>query len=103
MQRNSTSDRGPECDAERRRGYVEGTAFAQRLLEVEDEERAARIGRLLSEATPRRPAGISADRKVRMLESELQSLRYFRRSVVRSLPWRLTQFLRGLVGRRWQV
>jgi hypothetical protein len=35
------------------------------------------------------------------LRAQIDRLAQFHRSVERSAPWRLIQFVRGLVGRRW--
>ncbi|HTO87877.1 MAG TPA: hypothetical protein VMR54_10165 [Thermoanaerobaculia bacterium] len=35
------------------------------------------------------------------LRAQIDRFAQFHRSVERSAPWRLIQFVRGLVGRRW--
>jgi hypothetical protein len=68
------------------------------LRAIEDAERQALLSRRQAQA--RRMAGDSCSGALR---AELESLRFFRQAVLESRVWKLTQFLRALVGRRWQV
>ena len=100
--------------SERHQGYEQGEAFDRRLREREVADRAERLSRLVSGADEpgldvadatdiadgyaelRRP-----DLAVHDLESEVERLRAFHYAVQNSRAWRLTQRLRGVVGRAW--
>lgn len=98
--------------SERHLGYEQGEAFDLRLREREEADRTERLSRLVSGADEpgldiddgpgvtagylRRPA-----LGVHDLESEVERLRAFYHAVQNSRAWRLTQRLRGVLGRAW--
>jgi hypothetical protein len=97
--------------SERQLGYEQGEALDRRLRESELADRAERLSRFVfgaddldldSAGLPGGPAGhphpsLGADG----LESEVERLRAFYHAVQNSRAWRLTQRLRGVVGRAW--
>ncbi len=98
--------------SERHLGYEQGEAFDRRLCEREAADRAERLSRFVSGADEpgidigdgpggsagylRRPA-----LGVHDLEGEVERLLAFYHAVQNSRAWRLTQRLRGVVGRAW--
>src|SRR5258708_22006731 len=100
--------------SERHLGYEQGEAFDRRLREREAADRAERLSRLMTGADepgldmangggpPAGPAGHHRPPQgVHDLESEVERLRAFYHAVQNSRAWRLTQRLRGGVGRAW--
>jgi len=109
--------------SERHLGYEQGEAFDRRLREREAAGRAERLSRLVIgpdapgldlAAGPARDADNAHDARGagnagsyrpalggRELESEVERLRAFYHAVQNSRAWRLTQRLRGVVGRAW--
>ena len=61
-------------------------------------ERERRLTELLREA---QDSLTDAPRLEHELRKQIESYAAFNRAVERSLPWRLIQFLRRLVGREW--
>jgi hypothetical protein len=109
--------------SERHLGYEQGEVFDRRLREREAAGRAERLSRLVTGADapgldlaagPVRDADDARDARdegnagsyrpalgTRNLESEVERLRAFYHAVQNSRAWRLTQRLRGVVGRAW--
>jgi hypothetical protein len=106
--------------SERHLGYEQGEAFDRRLREREAAGRAERLSRLVTgvdapgldlaagpvrDADDARDAGNAGSYRPalggRELESEVERLRAFYHAVQNSRAWRLTQRLRGVVGRAW--
>ncbi len=94
--------------SERHQGYEQGEAFDRRLREREAADRAERLSRFVSGADE--PgldmAGAPPGHRrlavgVHDLESEVERLLAFYHAVQNSRAWRLTQRLRGVVGRAW--
>jgi hypothetical protein len=94
--------------SERHLGYEQGEAFDHRLREREAADRAERLSRFVSGADE--PgldmAGAPTGHRrlalgVHDLESEVERLLGFYHAVQNSRAWRLTQRLRGVVGRAW--
>ncbi|HVR10822.1 MAG TPA: hypothetical protein VMW75_22460 [Thermoanaerobaculia bacterium] len=90
--------------AERQLGREQGEAFDRRLRERELAGREERLSRLVvgldeppceTELGPGRPLGVHD------LQREVERLRAFYDAVQRSRAWRLTQRLRGFLGRAW--
>ena len=99
-----TSD-GHQLTTERQLGSEQGEAFDRRLRERELAGREERVSRRLLglaeppcelESGPLQPQLGSHD-----LQSEVERLRAYYHAVQRSRAWRLTQRLRGVVGRAW--
>ncbi len=90
---------------ERQLGSEQGEAFDRRLRERERAGREERLGHLLlghdepycepAAGPERAPLGVDE------LRREVDRLRAFHDAVQRSRAWRLTQRLRGAVGRAW--
>jgi hypothetical protein len=103
--------------SERQLGYEQGEAFDRALRESELADRAERLSRLVFGADDLdlngagaaglagAPAGPAAHLRPALgvdgLESEVERLRAFYHAVQNSRAWRLTQRLRGVVGRAW--
>jgi hypothetical protein len=91
--------------SERHLGYEQGEAFDRRLREREAADRAERLSRFVSGADePGLDVAGGARRPplgVHDLESEVERLLGFYHAVQNSRAWRLTQRLRGVVGRAW--
>ena len=102
--------------SERHLGYEQGEAFDRRLREREAADRAERLSRFVSGADelgldigdigdgpPGGSAGYLRRREfgVHDLEGEVERLRAFYHAVQNSRAWRVTQRLRGVVGRAW--
>ena len=109
--------------SERQLGYEQGEAFDRRLRESELADRAERLSRLVFGADDLEltfggsagiadgagiaggPAGPAGHHRPAFgapgLESEVERLRSFYHAVQNSRAWRLTQRLRGVVGRAW--
>jgi hypothetical protein len=94
--------------SERHLGYEQGEAFDRRLREREDADRAERLSRFVSGADEPGldlaggPAGyLRPALGVHDLEGEVERLRAFYHAVQNSRAWRLTQRLRGVMGRAW--
>jgi len=112
--------------SERHLGYEQGESFDRRLREREAAGRAERLSRLVIGAdapgldlaagaadgahgahgshgcnTARDPGDHRPALGARDLESEVERLRAFYHAVQNSRAWRLTQRLRGVVGRAW--
>ncbi len=86
------------------RGRRAALAFAEALRAEEAEERRRLLARSRAargEVAPNAVFAVGAGPEAVRLHEELQRLRQFRRSVLRSKGWRLVQFLRRLVGRAW--
>jgi hypothetical protein len=108
--------------SERHLGYEQGEAFDRRLREREAAGRAERLSRLVigadapgldlaagtahdadnaGDARAGDAGGYRPALGARNLESEVERLRAFYHAVQNSRAWRLTQRLRGVVGRAW--
>jgi len=97
--------------SERHLGYEQGEAFDRRLREREVADRAERLSRFVSGAdepgleiadvTAGRLRNLGPALAVHDLESEVERLRAFYHAVQNSRAWRLTQRLRGVLGRAW--
>jgi hypothetical protein len=94
--------------SERHLGYEQGEAFDRRLREREAADRAERLSRFVSGADEPGldmaggPAGYRRPPLgVHDLEGEVERLLAFYHAVQNSRAWRLTQRLRGVVGRAW--
>jgi hypothetical protein len=98
--------------SERHLGYEQGEAFDRRLGEREAADRAERLSRFVSGADEPGidigdgPGGSAGYLRrpplgVHDLEGEVERLLAFYHAVQNSRAWRLTQRLRGLVGRAW--
>jgi len=94
--------------SERHLGYEQGEAFDRRLREREAADRAERLSRFVSGADEPGldmaggPAGYHRPALgVHDLEGEVERLLAFYHAVQNSRAWRLTQRLRGVVGRAW--
>ena len=100
--------------SERQLGYEQGEAFDRALREDELADRAERLSRFvfgaddlnldsadLAGAAAGPAAHLRPALGVNGLESEVERLRVFYHAVQNSRAWRLTQRLRGVVGRAW--
>ncbi|MBV8202674.1 MAG: hypothetical protein JOZ15_18820 [Acidobacteria bacterium] len=99
---------GQRLASERQLGFEQGEAFDRRLRERELAGREERLSRLLcgtddpgieilaGDAGPARAPLGEPD-----VEREIERLRAFYHAVQNSRAWRLTQRLRGVVGRAW--
>lgn len=90
-------DKGLELARELGRQAAED--FDRRLRESETRELEERLTELLwrQRSDGRREATYD----VAYLEGRVEELSHHLSAIERSLPWRMAQWLRGLVGRRW--
>jgi hypothetical protein len=90
---------------ERQLGFEQGEAFDRRLRERELAGRAERLSRMLWGADDPDlgldPFPARAPLSDHEAQREIERLRAFYHAVQNSRAWRLTQRLRGMVGRAW--
>lgn len=87
-----------EVGRARAEGNAEAEAADLRLRLKEGLERERRLTELLREAEE---ALVEAPKSEHELRTQIDLYAAFNRAVERSLPWRMIQFLRRLVGREW--
>lgn len=93
----------PSLDFARERGRQLAESFDQRLREIETAEREQRLARMAWRPRRSREAWEEEQDSLKVvhLEARLSELAAYVRAVDESLPWRLIQWGRRLLGRAW--
>jgi hypothetical protein len=99
------SDLDPQrLEIERRLGFRDGEAFDRRLRQREVEAREERLSRMVWGVDQDQPLAAALPSEALgtlQLQDEVTRLRDYYNAVQKSRAWRLTQWLRRLVGRAW--
>ncbi len=87
----------------RRLGREQGESFDLRLRDIESRQREERLAEAAWRPRSAREAWDDEDAslKVVQLESRLSELSTYVRAVDESLPWRMIQSVRRMMGRAW--
>lgn len=90
-------------EAARELGRLDGEAFDTRLERAETKAREKRLTELAwsPRAEHQMWGSREATHKVLQLEARVKELGDYVTAVQRSIPWRVVQWLRSLIGREW--